>query len=59
MDLIEAVREAGVITSILRAELQDDAVFDALFEKAVNIAAEFNVSFQNTICLYDRDIIRM
>ncbi|KAH3698009.1 hypothetical protein DPMN_085524 [Dreissena polymorpha] len=59
MDLIEAVREAGVVTRILRAERQDDAVFYALNEKAVNIATEFDVSFQNTTYYYHRDTIRM
>jgi len=43
MDLLEAVREAGVVVDILRAERQDEAVFDAIYQKAVDIAAEFQV----------------
>ncbi|KAH3739559.1 hypothetical protein DPMN_046213 [Dreissena polymorpha] len=43
MDLIEAVREAEVVRRILRAERQDDAVFHALSEKAVIVAAEFDI----------------
>ena len=41
MDLLEAVREAGMVVGLLRAERQDDAVFDAIYQKAVDIAAEF------------------
>ncbi|XP_060598675.1 zinc finger MYM-type protein 1-like [Ruditapes philippinarum] len=45
MDLLEAVREAGVVVDILRAERQDDAVFDAIYQTAVDIAAELQVKY--------------
>lgn len=32
MDLLEAVRLAGIVVGILRAEQQDDAVFDAIYQ---------------------------
>ena len=44
MDLLEAVREAGVVVGILRAERRDDAVFGAIYQTAVDIAAEFQVN---------------
>ncbi|XP_052811754.1 52 kDa repressor of the inhibitor of the protein kinase-like [Mya arenaria] len=43
MDLLEAVREAGVVVDILRAERMDETVFDAIFQKAADIASEFQI----------------
>ncbi|XP_045215568.2 zinc finger MYM-type protein 1-like [Mercenaria mercenaria] len=43
MDLVEAVREANVVVSLLRAEREDEAVFDEVFQKAVDIASEFQI----------------
>ncbi len=43
MDLVEAVREAGVVLRILRDEREDEAVFDELYQSAVDIASAFQV----------------
>ncbi|WAQ98036.1 hypothetical protein MAR_022409 [Mya arenaria] len=43
MDLLEAVREAGVVVDILRAERMDETVFDAIFQKEADIASEFQI----------------
>lgn len=54
MDLLEAVREAGVVVDILRAERMDETVFDAIFQKAADIASEFQV---NNYILNNYDIL--
>ncbi|XP_052814149.1 zinc finger MYM-type protein 1-like [Mya arenaria] len=43
MDLLEAVREAGVVVDILRAERMDETLLDAIFQKAADIASEFQI----------------
>ena len=43
MDLVQASQEAKVYSSVLQAERNDDAVWDALVEKAANIAAFYNI----------------
>ena len=43
MDLLEAVGETRVVTQVLRNERADPEVWNALYEKTVEIAAEFEV----------------
>lgn len=43
MDLIEAIEQAKVVVQLLQNERQDDLVWDALYQEAVTLAAEFQV----------------
>ena len=43
MDLVQASKEAKVCSSVFQAERNDDAVWDALVDKAADIAAFYNI----------------
>lgn len=43
-NLLEAVREGKVIIRMLQNERADDSVWDALYDEAVNLAAEYEIT---------------
>ncbi|XP_068678401.1 52 kDa repressor of the inhibitor of the protein kinase-like [Montipora foliosa] len=43
LDLVQASKEAKVCSTVFQAERNDDAVWDALVEKAADIAAFYNI----------------
>ena len=43
LDLIEAANESRVMINVLQEERDDDMVWDELFERAKEIAAEWNI----------------
>lgn len=44
MDLLEAIEQTKVVMQIYRAERNDNLVWDALYQEAVTLAAEFQVN---------------
>ena len=43
LDLIQASEEATTCSSVLNAERNDDAVWEALMEKAIEIASDYGI----------------
>ena len=43
LDLIQASEEAKTCSSVLNAERNDDAVWEALMEKAIEIASDYGI----------------
>ena len=43
LDLIQASEEAKTCSSVLNAERNDDAVWEALMEKAIEIASDYDI----------------